>query len=423
MKIELKKKLLVAALVPAFGLPFATTSFAQADDARRGDSARQEQRQQREQREQAQEQRQNQQVRDMRASDIIGATVRDRQGERLGDVQDLIVDVSNERVNYAILAFGGFLGFGEKLFAYPMDRFQASGDDGDELTLSVAEDELKNAPGFDRSNWPTFGAAGGYRGEVDKHFGQTVQTGGDLVRMSELLNEDIKDRAGNEVGQIEDIVVSVTDGQVRYLVMEPDRDLDMGDRMVMLPLNAIQATAEPLNEERRASADERQPGQPQDRTVATGDSVTGERATSGGMTQRQSAEERQEARQEAREERQEAREERRERQRDRDLQLVLNVEPQQLRNARSFESNQWPDLNNPSFQREMDNYSASFRGGNAQATGSSQQGTAATGNGVEQRSTVGPSERDPNMSQGTSGGTADDAATRDRAGNTEKKSD
>lgn len=395
MKIELKKKLLVAALVPAFGLPMAGTAIAQADDARRGDSARQQQSQQssqsqqrQQQGEQGQKQRQNQQVRDMRASDIIGATVRDKQGETLGDVQDLIVDVGNEKVSYAILAFGGFLGFGEKLFAYPMDRFQAAGDDGDELMLSVSEQELKNAPGFDRSNWPTFGAAGGYRGEVDKHFGQTVKTGGDLVRMSELLSQDIKDRAGKDVGQVEDIVVSVTDGQIRYLVMEPDNDLDMGDRLVMLPLNALQASAEP-QQQRQQRAEGQQPGQPQDRTLATGDSGTS--GTSGGASSSEAGSgasgrtNDQQAR--SGDDRQQAQQQQRQQARDRDLQLVLQVEPKQLRNARSFESNQWPDLNNPSFQREMDNYSASFgSGAGTQATGASQQRSSAAGNGTRQGS-------------------------------------
>lgn len=398
MKIELKKKLLVAALVPAFGLPLAGTAIAQADDARRGENARQQQsqpssqsQQRQQQGEQGQKQRQNQQVRDMRASDIIGATVRDKQGETLGDVQDLIVDVGNEKVSYAVLAFGGFLGFGEKLFAYPMDRFQAAGDDGDELMLSVSEQELKNAPGFDRSNWPTFGAAGGYRGEVDKHFGQTVQTGGDLVRMSELLSQDIKDRSGNDVGQVDDIVVSVTDGQIRYLVMEPDNNLDMGDRLVMLPLNALQASAE-QQQQQQQRAEGQQPGQPQDRTVATGDSGTsGARSgtSSGTSSDASSGSGSGASGQQARngEDRQQAQQQQREQARERDLQLVLQVEPKQLRNARSFESNQWPDLNNPSFQREMDNYSASFgSGAGAQATGSSQQRSSATGNGARQGS-------------------------------------
>jgi sporulation protein YlmC with PRC-barrel domain len=177
---------------------------------------------------------------DVRASKLIGKKVRNAQGENLGEIHDLMVDVNHQRVHYAVLAFGGFLGLGEKLFAYPVRALQA---DGDRLVLDVPKERLKDAPGFERNRWPNWGDER-YRGEVDRYHGSTVaiepRSNMRLVRASELLAKDVKDRAGNEAGEIEDLVVDLSTARVRYAVVELDRGWAQSDRMVALPLDAIE---------------------------------------------------------------------------------------------------------------------------------------------------------------------------------------
>lgn len=55
----------------------------------------------------------------VRASKIIGETVVNRQSENVGKIHELVIDAKNNRVAYAVLSFGGFLGMGNKLFAMP----------------------------------------------------------------------------------------------------------------------------------------------------------------------------------------------------------------------------------------------------------------------------------------------------------------
>ena len=383
MKFFLKRKLVVAALVPVFGVPLAVSSIAQTTNAQgagAGQSQPQSQQQKSMQQPQGQQGQQAQQatkIRDMRASKIIGAKVENPKGEELGDVQDLIVNADDGRVNYAILAFGGTLGFGEKLFAYPMNRFKASAS-GEELVLNASEKEMKNAPGFDRSKWPTFGM-GGYRGEVEKHFGQTAKTGGKLVRMSEMLGTKVADRAGNDVGQVEDVVVSVTDGKVRYVALDPASDLNMGDQLVVLPMNAIRATGE-QRFEKKQQAQQRQSGQSQQQAQQRQPGQPQQQAQAGGQAQPQGADQQQQAQQQQQRQQQQQQAQRQ----DQDLQLVLNVPPQQLQKARTFPQDQWPNLNSQSFQRQMDSYVASFPSGGqgSRAAGASggqgQTGSSAT---------------------------------------------
>ena len=87
------------------------------------------------------------------ASTITGDPVVNPQGEDLGKIEDLVLDVDSGRVAYAVLSFGGFLGMGDKLFAMPWQSLQLDGDNH-RFILDVAKDRLENAPGFDKDHWP-----------------------------------------------------------------------------------------------------------------------------------------------------------------------------------------------------------------------------------------------------------------------------
>ena len=53
------------------------------------------------------------------ASKVNGTAVLDSAGERIGHVEDVAIGKTDGRVAYALLAFGGVLGLGEKLFPIP----------------------------------------------------------------------------------------------------------------------------------------------------------------------------------------------------------------------------------------------------------------------------------------------------------------
>lgn len=89
------------------------------------------------------------------ASTLIGDDVVNPQGESLGDLKDIMLDTSSGKITYAVLSFGGILGMGDKLFAVPWSALRIDGEDKN-LVLNVAKDRLKDAPGFDKDNWPNF---------------------------------------------------------------------------------------------------------------------------------------------------------------------------------------------------------------------------------------------------------------------------
>jgi len=89
------------------------------------------------------------------SSSITGDKVVNRQGEDLGDIKDLMIDLDNGRVAYAVLEFGGFLGLGSKLFAVPLTAMEVD-TENHRFIFDQSKETLQNAPGFDKDDWPDF---------------------------------------------------------------------------------------------------------------------------------------------------------------------------------------------------------------------------------------------------------------------------
>ena len=73
------------------------------------------------------------------ASTLEGDKVRNMEGEKLGEVKELMIDLESGRVAYAVLKFGGFLGMGDKLFAVPWEALRVSTEEH-EFVLDVPKD-------------------------------------------------------------------------------------------------------------------------------------------------------------------------------------------------------------------------------------------------------------------------------------------
>ncbi|MDK6079035.1 PRC-barrel domain-containing protein [Massilia varians] len=89
----------------------------------------------------------------MGADTLIGDSVVNAQEEDLGDIKEIMLDMQTGQVAYAVLAFGGFLGMGEKLFAVPWQALHLD-TANKRMVLNVDKERLKNAPGFDKDAWP-----------------------------------------------------------------------------------------------------------------------------------------------------------------------------------------------------------------------------------------------------------------------------
>jgi len=90
------------------------------------------------------------------AKTLIGDSVKNDRDENLGTIEDFMLDLRTGKVAYAVLKFGGFLGMGDKLFAVPWAAMTLDMINH-EFILNVPKERLKQAPGFDKDQWPDIG--------------------------------------------------------------------------------------------------------------------------------------------------------------------------------------------------------------------------------------------------------------------------
>jgi sporulation protein YlmC with PRC-barrel domain len=55
----------------------------------------------------------------IRATTVIGTSVHDASGKKIGEVEDVMLDKLSNNIQFAVLSFGGFLGLAEKYHPVP----------------------------------------------------------------------------------------------------------------------------------------------------------------------------------------------------------------------------------------------------------------------------------------------------------------
>ena len=81
----------------------------------------------------------------IRAKKVIGTNVKDRQGRKIGEIEDVVLDKRSNNIMFAIVSFGGFLGMGEKYHPLPWSALDYDENDNG-YVVSVTEEQLRAAP-------------------------------------------------------------------------------------------------------------------------------------------------------------------------------------------------------------------------------------------------------------------------------------
>lgn len=85
------------------------------------------------------------------ASDVYGAGVYDPKQNKIGDVDDLVINREGQ-ITKAVIGVGGFLGIDKKDVAIPFTELKVTTkNDKTWLVLDTTKDQLKAAPAFDKS--------------------------------------------------------------------------------------------------------------------------------------------------------------------------------------------------------------------------------------------------------------------------------
>ena len=199
------------------------------------------------------------------ADTIKGDKVVNRAGEDLGKIEELMIDLQDGRVAYAVLSFGGFLGMGDKLFAIPWKAFSLRLHEHAFL-LDIPKETLEKAEGFDKDNWPitnrewlsTLYSYYGYQsywqtaavgqtgmmGETEsERMARTRSAAGrdnpDFLSADTIKGDKVVNRAGDHIGKIEELMIDLQDGKVAYAVMSHGGILGIGSKLFAIPWQAL----------------------------------------------------------------------------------------------------------------------------------------------------------------------------------------
>lgn len=81
----------------------------------------------------------------IRVSKVLGTNVRDPAGEKIGEVKDVVVDKESNRIMFAVLSFGGFLGMAEKYHPLPWASLKYD-ENQNAYIVNYTKEQLKAAP-------------------------------------------------------------------------------------------------------------------------------------------------------------------------------------------------------------------------------------------------------------------------------------
>ncbi|MBA2723629.1 MAG: PRC-barrel domain-containing protein [Methylibium sp.] len=185
---------------------------------------------------------QKMQYRGVRASEMIGMSVRNPKGNNIGEIGDMIVDMKTGDVRYAILKFDPGILQGEELYAVPTTELRIAAD-RDDVVYNMSEAKLERAK-IDRAGWDDgIWDDPDYLAKLDTVQGiKQPSRGARAHRASDLIGKDVNSKSGEKIGEIEELIVNMATQKVHYAVLEFDPSLASPEQNYAFPLTSFNLT-------------------------------------------------------------------------------------------------------------------------------------------------------------------------------------
>jgi sporulation protein YlmC with PRC-barrel domain len=93
---------------------------------------------------------------------VEGTSVYNLADEKLGSIDDLMIDRQSGQIKYAVLEFGGFLGMGTDRYPIPWTMLKYNSDKGG-YVVPLDKAMLKDAPKYTEASAPSYDSAYGQK--------------------------------------------------------------------------------------------------------------------------------------------------------------------------------------------------------------------------------------------------------------------
>jgi sporulation protein YlmC with PRC-barrel domain len=105
----------------------------------------------------------------IRAKKVIGTSVKNTAGEKIGQVEDIVLDKLSNNIVYAVIGFGGFLGVNEKYHPVPWSALDYD-ETEDSYVVPFTKEQLQAAPADSLDTLTKGDGVGSYRTKVADYY-------------------------------------------------------------------------------------------------------------------------------------------------------------------------------------------------------------------------------------------------------------
>ena len=178
------------------------------------------------------------------ASSVIGTVVKNKGGDYLGRITDLMIDSQNGGIAFAILSRGGV--FPMRFVAVPFSAL-TSNNEKDVYLLDMSWEKMAAAPSFDRHRPDV--ANRGWETGTYRYYGQSPNWGESIAKpmaqnsskaydFNKIVGTPVKNQQGEELGKIHDMVVD-SQGHVPFAVLSHGGFWGIDEKLVAVPFSSF----------------------------------------------------------------------------------------------------------------------------------------------------------------------------------------
>lgn len=203
----------------------------------------------------------------VKATEILGITVKNKQNEKIGKVEDVTVDVASGRIIQVILSTGKYTGSDGVLTAVPPGVLHHDAANKI-LNLDAKKEKLTSAPKFEMSKWAKESDTD-HLAAVYHHFGEEktftfiqngsvvqndkASTGESLISSArpsqiqmagKLIGTPVKNLQEENLGTVDNLLLDLSAGRVVAVIVSSGGFLGMGDELSAVPSAALHLNAE-----------------------------------------------------------------------------------------------------------------------------------------------------------------------------------
>ncbi len=192
-----------------------------------------------------------------RSARLLGKRVLASDNERVGKLDDLVVDLESGRILYGIVALGSVdvPMVTTRVAVAPSVISQMSGDD---IEAKADKPKIDNAPKFTSDvDKPEQVGNVNFVERIDQYFGQrnfwkglspaTASSAREVLKLSSITSTKVRNENNEELGKVEDVVVDLPLGRLAYIVLSPDSGLNQDDNLFAFPPSAISVATDQKN--------------------------------------------------------------------------------------------------------------------------------------------------------------------------------